>query len=159
MHSCYVDDEGQFSGIPGKGLVKELTVLLAPHSSHWRKRETTRLKLVAQMGHEKPGPWGILLHGHHRQVIPGNQNNQVHDHLSPASGSTASEAPNPNSNDRNSQQLVAAPTARTVGDGQSALLLRLDLATPVAMFAAKYQQQQQCSSDYVADVSARTKST
>ena len=62
-----------------------------------------------------------------------HQNDQIHHHLSPASSLTVSEALNANSNDRNSQQLVAGPTAGTVGDerAKSALLLRLevDLAT------------------------------
>ena len=38
-------------------LVVELIVLLTPHSHHWSKRETTRLKLIAQMGHEKVGDY------------------------------------------------------------------------------------------------------
>ena len=54
----------------------------------------------------------------------------------------ARQSQNANSNGRNSQQLVAAPTAGTVGDerAKSALLLRLevDLATAVAIYAAKY---------------------
>ena len=74
--------------------------------------------------------------------MPCHQNDQIHHHLLPASSSTASEALNANSNDRNSQQLVAAPTAETVGDerANNTLLLRLevDLATAVAMNAAKY---------------------
>ena len=37
--------------------VTDLTVLLTSHSRHWRKRETTRLKLIAQMGHEKLGDY------------------------------------------------------------------------------------------------------